>query len=287
MLFVHQMSKVASHAWLLAAKETLKTDDAQILHCHFMVPSNRERMTTAVKGPSAVPTISNMVMLNETLRRGAAAWERVLSARQTKAPVRVITGMRDPVARSISIIMYMADFLGHVNRALNPRVALTPEYVIEYLRENWRLVLEREEPQASFEWLLWYLTGAYRTWFAEELQTAFGVEVQQGRFDFARGCQRISTPTLDLLVFRVEDMQPAAPAYRALLTEASAFLQAPLQAFPTANTSSARRSREVSEAVRARFSLPGGMLREIYDNPVTRHFYTEQEIANLVARWRD
>jgi len=287
MLIIHQMSKVASHAWLLAARRALGVDDGQILHCHFMMPANRERIMAAVNRPAADRSIANMVMLNETLRRGATAWEGLLAARQAHGTVRVISGIRDPVARSVSIIMYMADFFGHVDRPLHPRGALTPEYVIEYLRENWRLVLDQREPRGSFEWLLWYLTGAYRTWFSEELAAAFGVDVRQTRFDANQACERISVPGLDLLIYRVEDMAPAAPSHSSLVAHASDFLQAQIQGFPAVNSSTLRRSREVSETVRRRFTLPAAMLAGIYGDPIVRHFYSGEEIATFIARWRE
>jgi hypothetical protein len=252
-----------------------------------MVPSNREQIATAVKGPSARQTISNLLVANDTLRRGAAAWARVLSARQAAETIRVISGIRDPVARSISIIIFMSDFYGHLNEPLNPRVTMTPEYVIEYLRENWRLVLEGRAPNGSFEWLLWYLTGAYRIWFAEELGVAFGVDVLTGEFTPGEAPQRITTSAADILIYRVEDMQPAAPGHSVLLEQASAFLGASVHAIRAFNTSSTRRSREISEAVRRRFSLPLYMLEAIYHEAVVRHFYSPDEIRLFTARWRE
>jgi hypothetical protein len=287
MLIVHQMAKVASHTWCQTVRDVHGRDEPQPIHCHFMMPATREHIAAALNGPPDRRTIANMLIAKSTLRDGAATWARLLSARQANETIRVISGIREPVSRSISIILFLADFYGHVDRPLNPRVAMTPEYVIEFLRESWCLVLDRREPRGTFEWLLWYLIGAYRTWFAEELGAAFGVDVLQTEFSPGQASQRITAPAADVLIYRVEDMQPTAPGYSALLRQASAFLQGPIRAFPVVNTSTARRSHDVSEAVRGRFSLPAATLNRIYDDPIIRHFYSGQEIDGWIARWAD
>jgi len=281
------MGKVASHTWCETVRQVLRREGAQPIHCHFMMPATREHIAAALNAPSGCQTIANMLVAKSTLRDGASAWARVQSAREGNETVRVISGIREPVSRSISIITFLADFYGHVDRPLNPRVPMTPEYVIESLRENWRRVLDRQEPRGTFEWLLWYLTGAYRTWFEEELGAAFGIDVLQTEFSREKASQRITTPAADVLIYRVEDMPPTAPGYMTLLAQASSFLGAPVRDVPVVNTSSTRRSREISAAVRQRFSLPEHMLAPIYDDPVIRHFYTADEISTFQARWRD
>ncbi|GAC1305157.1 MAG: hypothetical protein NVSMB10_08790 [Steroidobacteraceae bacterium] len=287
MLIVHQMTKVASETWLRVAQQAQPGVDRKVLHCHFMEPHNRQRIETALNEASVRKTIANMLMPRATLRRGAAAWAMLTTARQNDELVRVISGIRDPVARSISATIWMADFFGHVDLPLSPRAALAPDYVIEYLREMWRLVLEGGEPDGTFEWLLWYFTGAYRTWFAEELGAVFGIDVLQSPYIPAQASQRIAAPATDIFIYRVEDMHPSAPAYPALLAQASDFLRAPVQAFPSVNTSATRRSHEITAAVRRGFSLPAAVLEKIYGTPVIRHFYSDEEITGFMARWRE
>jgi hypothetical protein len=287
MVIVHQMGKVASHAWCETVRDVLGSEGAQPIHCHFMMPATRDRIAAALTGSPDCQTIANMLVAKSTLRDGASAWAQVLSARQGNETIRVISGMREPVSRSISVIIFLADFYGHVDRPLNPRVPMTPEYVIEVLRENWCRVLDRREPRGTFEWLLWFLTGAYRMWFAEELGAAFGVDVLQTKFLPEQGSQRITAPNADVLMYRVEDMQPTAPGHAALLAHASAFLGAPVRRVRVINTSATRRSRDISEAVRQRFSLPENLLAAIYDDPVIQHFYSADEIRVFKSRWRD
>jgi hypothetical protein len=284
MLIVHQMSKVASRSWIQAAAAALQ-NDTQPFHGHYIVPSNLERLTAILSGQCARITIANMLFANNMLRVGAAAWAQLEAARRRHEAVRVITGIRDPVARSISLLMFLADFYGHISRPLNPRIPMSSDYVIDSLRETWRLVLEHREPDDSFGWLLWYFTGAYRKWFSEELGAAYGINVLEGRFNPDLGCQRITAMDADVFVYRVEDMQIGAKSYAPLLTQATSFLGVPIQEFPSVNTSSTRRTGAVSEDVRRRFSLPTDFLDTIYDEPIVRHFYSAEEITSFKMRW--
>jgi hypothetical protein len=284
-IVVYQMSKVASRSWMEAAKLAAATESSLPMHCHYLVPSNRARMKAVFGLPAAQQTIANMFIPRDLLRVGASVWGQIESARLRQEKIRVVSGMRDPVARSISLIVYLCDFYGHVSRPLSPRAILSPDYVIGALQENWRWVLERKEPGQTFEWLFWYLTDGFRSWFPDELDAAFGVDVLRGEFRRQEAMQRISTSSADIFIYRVEDMLPEAPGYARLLAQAGTFLETTLTSFPNVNTSSTRRSRALSAEVRRQFWLPDDMLDAIYGEPVVRHFYDPDEILAFKKLW--
>lgn len=285
MIFLYQMPKVASRSWIEVAKPALAAENSVPVHCHFALPRNRERIEAVYGLPAAQQTIANMLMAKQMLRAGAAGWAQIQSARDRREKIRIVSGMRDPVARSISLIVFMADFYGHVSCPLSPRAPMSADYVARYLQENWRRVLERSEPDQTFEWLLWYLTDAFRTWFTSEPAAVFGVDVLKGAFSAQQAMQRMSTSSADVFIYRVEDMLPEASGYARLLAEASEFLRTTLTSFPSINTSTARRSRALSEEVRRRFWLPDEMLNAIYGEPIVRHFYDPDEILAFKRRW--
>ncbi|MGP0070943.1 MAG: putative capsular polysaccharide synthesis family protein [Bryobacteraceae bacterium] len=285
MILIYQMAKVASRSWEVAAKSPLATENEPPVHCHYVVPRNRERIQAILDLPADRQTIYNMLLPRNILRAGASGWKQIDSARRRQQNTKIVSGMRDPVARSISIITFMADFFGHVSRPLSPRVAVSLEYVVESLQENWRWVLERREPDQTFEWLLWYLTDAFRSWFPDELGAAFGIDVLEGTFQRQDAMQRISTPETDIFIYRVEDMLPEAHGYSRLLEQASAFLETKLTSFPAVNTNSTRRSRELSAEVRRQFWLPADMLDAIYSEPIVQHFYDGDEILAFKKCW--
>jgi hypothetical protein len=284
-IFLYQMPKAASRSWIEAAKTALAAENAVPIHCHYAHPSNRDRIAAVFALPTAQQTIANMLMPRALLRMGASAWAQIESAWQGRENIRVVSGTRDPVARSISLIVYMADFFGHVSSPLNPRADMSADYVVSYLQETWRWVLERREPDQTFEWLLWYMTDGFRSWFASELGVVFGVDVLKGAFERQDAMQRMNTSSADVMIYRVEDMRPEASGYARLLAQASTFLGTSLNSFPNVNTSTTRRSRALSEEVRRQFWLPDEMLDAIYGEPVVQHFYDRDEILAFKQKW--
>jgi hypothetical protein len=284
-ILIYQMAKVASRSWVEAAKPAAAAEGSLPIHCHHVIPSNRERMEAMYCLPAPRQTIANMYFPRYLQRVGALAWREMELARHRKEQIRVVAGMRDPVARSISFMVYMCDFFGHTSKPLGPRAAVSTEYVISELQENWKSVLKEIEPNQSFEWLLWYLTDGFRTWFASELGATFGVDPLTEPFNAQEAMQRIRTSSADIFIYRVEDMPPEAPGYARLLAQASSFLGTALTSFPNVNTSTTRRSRALSEEVRRQFWLPNEMLDAIYGEPVVQHFYNHDEILAFKRRW--
>lgn len=284
MIIVHQMAKVASRSWIEAAKPATAQGEAPV-HCHYIVPRDLEQMQARLG--TLRKTISNMVMPNYILRGGRKAWSLVEAARQGGRKIKIITGMRDPVARSISLMMFFIDFIGHVSRPLGPKAQPTAAYVIESLRETWNAVLGGNEPDATFEWMLWRLTGAYANWFEDELLPAYGANIGATPFRSGKAAEQLYTSNADVLVYRVEDMAPASAGHADLLQHAGEFLGMPLRAFPNVNAGRTRRSHALLEELHAHFRLPADMLDRIYAHPVVQHFYAAEEIDVFKRRWRE
>ncbi len=279
------MAKVASRSWIEAARPFAARWGSVPLHCHFVLPGNRERIDAVYRDPANEQTIANMLLPRNLLRSGAAAWTEIEGARARGEVIRVITGMRDPVARSISFLVFMADFYGHTLLPLSPRAPISADYAIGFLQNSWKAVLEQREPHGTFEWLLWYVTGAYRAWFDDEFRAAYGIELRAMPFARDNGVQRVRNELTDILAYRVEDMLPSSRGHAGLLRQARTFLESDLLEFPKVNTSQTRRSSALSAEMRRRFSLPQDMLDAIYEDATVRHFYAPDEIAEFRRRW--
>ena len=285
MIIVHQMAKVGSQSWVQAAKSAAERERSKPFHCHFMVPANRARIAAAYDVPDPRSTIANMLMPRNLLRAGAAAWDGLAIARERGERIRVVAGMRDPVARSISMMVFMIDFYGHTVRPLSARADVSAQYVIDTLAQTWRDVIERREPDSTFEWFLWFMTGAFRGWFSEEFTAAYGIDLLALTPRSWSGSRRIDTGDLEILLYRAEDMAPSATEHADLLRRASAFLDTSLAGFPKVNTSDTRRSKSLSAEVQNRFRLPRVLIDAIYDAPIVRYFYRDDEIAGFRERW--
>jgi hypothetical protein len=283
MIIVHQMAKVASMAWVEAARLT----GAEPEHTHFLAEHNLQHIASILQAPPEENTIVNPLMVRTILRKGRRATASIGTARELGQEIRVITGMRDPVARSVSILSFFADFCGHTSRPLSARDGAKVEAVCTALTDLWRQVLADTPPAGTFDRLMWYLIGSYRTWFNDELQTVFDVDLfSRTPFPLTDGAQRLHGRGVDILVYRAEDLLPQAPARRALLEAAQTFLGAPSITLPEINTAATRRSYPLYTQTRELFRLPPAMLDGIYDLPVVRHFYSAGEILAFKARWQ-
>ncbi|HEV2362702.1 MAG TPA: putative capsular polysaccharide synthesis family protein [Caulobacteraceae bacterium] len=283
MILVYQMGKVASRSWVQAIASA--DPSAKVAHVHQLSAAARQRVAAALglKGPEQ--TIVNPILSRDQLRKAPAIFAAVEACRRRGETVRVVTGMRDPVARSLSLIMFLADFYGHRRRLIAPRAGATAEHLEELLRDVWTSVFQDDEPGSSFEWFARHSTGAYRSWFSDELGQLFGVDLLSR--PFADGFQRMSAAGVEVLAYRVEDMAPQAPAHARLLEAAGDFLGLPLAAIPKLNTASARRSFGVYSDLRERFRLPHSIAARIYDDPVVGHFYTADERAAFWSSWTE
>ena len=283
MIIVHQMAKVASMAWVEAAR--LAGTEPE--HTHFLTGRNLEYIAALLQSTEPENTIVNPLMVRTILRKGQRGATALGAARQRGQDIRVITGMRDPVARSVSVLSFFADFCGHAGHRLSARDGADADVVCTALAELWRRVLAGTPPAGSFDRLMWLLIGSYRTWFEEELQAVFDVDVLTGTpFPAREGVQRLRGPQVEILVYRAEDMLPEAPARQYLLEAARELLSVPALTLPQVNTAETRRSYPLYSQTRERFRLPASMLDEIYAPPVIGHFYSPAEIAAFKAKWQ-
>jgi hypothetical protein len=287
MILVYQMSKVASRSWLEAARAAAARDGGEPVHVHFVAQPNIAKVTEIAAMPPQTQTIANQFLLRDMLRKGAVARTAIDRARQAGETIRVVAGMRDPVARSLSLVHFFADFYGDVSRPLDRARGGDGATTAEAVTAWWQAVLAEAEPEDSFARLMTFLIGAYRSWFAEELGAILGITLGARPFSPDMGAQRVSGGGVEVLLYRVEDLDPQAPAHRALLAAASDFLGTAVAALPQVNTAASRRSSGRYDAARQCLRLPASMLDAIYGVPVVTHFYAPAEIETFKRRWRD
>jgi len=281
------MSKVASLTWVEAARPAADRLQSAPMHSHFIVARNLERLAQALTVPAERQTLSSLFIPRIILRRGRAAASAVAAATAEGRRIRLICGIRDPVARSLSAFSYFADICGHRKRTLSGRDPnACVETAVQALNSVWESIYADEEPVESFEWLLYRMVGLFRTWFTEELLEPLGVDIQSSRFPKGEGALRVRSGNVDALVYRVEDMSPGAPAYGRLLAAAADFLDTPLPAWPSVNRAESRlRSRAFNRQVRESFRLPNHLLDAIYTEPIVTHFYGPGEIETFQSHW--
>jgi hypothetical protein len=285
MIVIYQMAKVASMAWTEAARNAPLGSPHEPVHIHYLTARNFRALEDILTSPRGWNGIANPLVATHILRKGKQMAPVIEAARAQGGAMRLVTGMRDPVARSLSLLAFFADFCGRAGDRLSARDGADADDVCAYLEQLWRSVISGKRPDGGFDQLLWHMTASYRTWFGDELETVFGIDIMSMPFPSGGGAQRMRHGHVDLLAYRVEDMHPDAAAHGALAEAATEFLEVSKFALPAVNTASTRRSYPLYAQVAAQFALPAALLDSIYDVPCVKHFYTAAEIAGFRRQW--
>lgn len=197
--------------------------------------------------------------------------------------VDIVAGMRDPVARAVSVVAFLSNRLGYLRHPVTVRDGGTPEALRQLFFHVLRAAQEERHGGDTLVELLAHAVFDYRRWFDDELGTGFSLNVQSARFDrdaaalMLRGTHR-------LLVYRVEDLTDPE-ASRRLAVAASDMMGANLPPVPAENVTGETRFRKFYEAYRQGLRLSPDDLDWFYDHRVIRQFYTPAEIETFRARW--
>lgn len=282
-ILVLQMAKVASVSWFEAIRTALP--QRAVHHFHYASPAARALVASFRDRTGPTQTIARPTMFRIF---GGFPPEPLLplldGGRWRGGPVRLVCGIRDPVARSASILQHGADYLGHTALPLTRREGGTPEALVEVFRRGWGDALGDTASPDSFAQFLAFGFGHYRHWFADELAASFGLDIATAPFDRSAWCARIASGDARALVYRMEDL--AVPERcAALIAAAQAFLDLPVAGLDTRNAAEQRRSRDLYRRFRSSAKLPPDQLDRIYDAPVLHHFYDDAELAAFRRSW--
>lgn len=241
-MLVHTMPKSGSTSVETALAEAGRA----VLKTHFLGAGHERARALNRRAGAALP-------LHMHLERRL----RPLIGEEGGARLKVVTLVRDPVARDLSTIFQSPWLFG-----LDPSDANGAS----------RLVARRVEEGAFCEtWL---------RWFDEELTAVFGADPaapDAAPFDRERGVGLFSGRHADLLVLRTERLDGlAAPL--------SDFVGRPV-APGRENARSGRKGSEAYAALRDGLTAPRAALEAIYGSPWARRFYTEEERDGFIRRW--
>jgi hypothetical protein len=166
---------------------------------------------------------------------------------------QMISLVREPVARTISAYFYDLD----PTRYDDPLDAHGSEVEARLMQE-----LERD-------------------WFASELEPVTGIDVHETPFEGQVGAQRLRRGRFDVLVLRQEDLR-SGPTGSAL----AEFLGRPHPLeIPRRNTGAESAYAELQRRFVSEWTFSRSLLDRTYESRVARHFYSDHERTQLIARW--
>lgn len=179
---------------------------------------------------------------------------------------KVVTLVREPIARDVSAYIQMVD-------VLHPQLVGGAAVQVD------RIARASGAQFIAFDERTSYTCG----WFDVEILPVFGVDVYATPFDHARGYTVLRKGNVELLVLRLEDLNAVcSPA----LSEFTG------QDVPMVRHSS-RSPEKLQEAyteqvyrrILRKISVPARCVERIYASRYARHFYTAAELDRFARRW--
>lgn len=239
-ILVYQMGKVGS----TSVYKSLKQAQLPALHVHKIAPPS-EYSYEFYKESGKPPDIDLFV--------GQLLYPYL---KYTWASVKVISMIREPVARYLSKLYHDTDMYSMISDDVHT--------TLHSIREH----LEKPE---TFE------EGMFK-WFDREIDRNFNVDILSTPFDKESGYTFYRSKRSEILLVKVEYLADIIP------TVVSNFVGADLVNVKT-NVGSEKKSGDEYKQVKDSFYLPDSTLERIYNHKWVRHFYTQEEIDNFKDRW--
>jgi hypothetical protein len=173
--------------------------------------------------------------------------------RLTSRRIKVITLVRDPIARYISAQFQTLDH--------EPIPQDDPETAVRQLENT-----VRNGEKVTFDW------------FAREMEPLLDVNPIAEPFDREAGYALLEAPKADVLVLKLERLSDLIP------TVVSSFVGEELSVVQ-ANRGKKKDYSDYYQEVLKRFQLTEKDCREVYGHNHITHFYTSEEIKKFVERW--
>lgn len=254
-ILVHETTQAGSGPLLRALENTFPR--ANVYHTHYLNPDTirgHHAQFTALFRQTGQAGVHHEFMAARTLASRLRAGVR--------SPWKIITLVRDPMARTISA------FFRHF-RLNHPGFEKGYEADPAHLDRLIQLFLADDEHER----------GVTLEWFDREVRDVFGIDVFRRPFPKDAGYDTYGSDTCAMLVLRTEDLdRVGARAIGSFLGIVELRIESENQ---PARAGYAAAYAEFVERIR----MPTAYLDAMYGSRLARHFYSDAEIEAFRSRW--
>lgn len=186
--------------------------------------------------------------------------------RHPDIPWKIITLVREPIAREISDVFQVID--RYHPGLLNQDGTINRQAAVAFLKKRF----------LAFDESCNYTS----TWFDKEIKQVFGIDVYEHPFNHEEGFAVIQHKNCDLLILRLENLDSCFN--RAI----AAFLglSYPVGLIP-ANVGRSKQYADAYQFVLKNLRLPQAVCARIYSAKYARHFYTDAMLEDFTQRWSE
>lgn len=205
--------------------------------------------------------------------------QTILEAIRNVPNLKIITGVRDPIARDISLTF---EELTHGSCTLIGEGGFLTKI---YERTIGNTPLCEEGLPPIFGWNKYIRTnskyGAMFDWFDREIKEFFNIDIFEEEFDREKGYSVIKKDNIEIFVYKLENLNK--PDLNQALKQ---FLGIDDFDIQHSNNSEEKNYSICYRQVLQEMKLGQDYLDFYYkDNPRMKHFYTEEEIKSFRSRW--
>lgn len=254
-VYILQMGRVGSTSVLTAIGQAYQEiqRNIPIYHSHYI--SNYDKVIGR-----ACQDLANPNLAIESIQRGDST-ANLLMRSKNKQPIKIISLVRDPVARNISAFFFAFS-----------------QFVPDWKEKEAQNLLPANTLNTLFESKRQFIQTAFN-WFDEQIKDTIGLDVYAVPFDTAQGWQVYQQGQVKLLLLRMEDL------HRTGEDALRKFLHLPNLKMVKVNTGE---EKEAYQLYRRFLTHPISQeyLEMTYSTKLARHFYTEAEIKQFIQRWR-
>lgn len=202
--------------------------------------------------------------------------QRLKQTERTGETVTFITGVRDPVTRSLSVAMQLYAELFRQDDDAEKDSAQIARRIAAEIADLWQNDTMGEDPRRR---LAEATIRSPLTWFEHEIVEPFGFDLFGSPFDAERGYSIYTNGNKRLLLFRYEDGPDAVErGLHDLFADHTFHL-------PHSNDGDAKHTASIYRHLRDCFRLPRATLEAIYREPAVAHFYDEAHREAAITRW--
>jgi hypothetical protein len=190
---------------------------------------------------------------------------RLLADRTTEILWKVVTLVREPIARDVSAYIQMVDLL-------NPELVIGEPQVGRIARA------------AAAQFIGFDQSTNYTCrWFDDEFSRVFGIDVFAYPFDRSKGWQRILAGNVDVLLIRLEDLDQAFAA--AMLEFTGRRVPLLYRSSRSPQKLQAAYRQDVYRQILGRLRISERACERVYRSRYARHFYSDAELELFRNRW--
>lgn len=269
-LIIYQMGKVGSTS-IRDSLEALKLD-MPVYQVHALTAQGIDRLERLYYGETSRVFQHSLLPETKHVFAGHFLRTRLENRSRTFKNWKIITLVRDPIARNISQFFYSVD-----TSKYDPHL---PDFYERYgasklsVAELLERFLERfHENSVEFQLPL--------IWFDTEFRAALGIDIYSRNFPRSKGYQIFYTEFADILILKLESLnQIACEAF-------DTFLGIEEFELVTSNAAKQKEYYPVYKSFIDLVNLPAAYIDKMYSSKYVKHFYSTQEIGSFWERWHN